>query len=97
MNQEYDNENRIVGWKRQSKNGNTYLSLIINVAGTEYRAALFAETEKKSDKSPDYTGKVHVDEEQAVRADAPKEDTVAPVTDKDLDEPFNFDESQIPF
>ena len=92
MNQEYDNTNRIVGWKRLSKDGQkTYLSLIINIEGKEYRAALFVETEKKSEKSPDYTGKVHVDDV----ADAKPKDTVAPVTDQDIEEPFDL--SSIPF
>ena len=38
---EYDNSNRAAGWLRESKTGNKYISLMLNVEGKEYTLALF--------------------------------------------------------
>jgi hypothetical protein len=55
---EYDNNNRAAGWLRESKTGNKYISLMLNVEGKEYTLALFKNEVEEGSKRPVYTGKI---------------------------------------
>lgn len=41
-------------WKKQSKNGKSYLSGVIQYPGMNLRVAIFPVDEKRSENSPDY-------------------------------------------
>lgn len=55
---EYDNSNRAAGWLRESKTGNKYISLMLNVEGKDYTLALFKNEVEEGSKRPVYTGKI---------------------------------------
>jgi hypothetical protein len=48
---EYDNSNKAAGWLRESKTGNKYISLMLNVEGKEYTLALFKNEVEEGSKS----------------------------------------------
>lgn len=103
-----NNEINIGLWKTTSEKGTEYYRGVKNgveINGKLYKATLFTNTKKKSDKSPDMTIKLtEIEQEKEqdniqvpnnVKTDYKEKEVV--VTDEDIDKTFNNEQLQLPF
>jgi len=54
----YDNNFKFSGWIRTSKAGNKFISGLFELDGKKYQLNIMKQQNKKSEKSPDYWGKI---------------------------------------
>jgi hypothetical protein len=95
---EYDNEKRLVAWEKTSRNGSRYLSVATKIDGVEYSGVLFFEKEKKSENSPDLTGKLEVKGQREASTDTGYEkakQVAQEIKAKQVDEVAEVDDTPI--
>jgi hypothetical protein len=95
----YDNEKKVSMWLKTSKSGNKFMAGTVQINGISYDIVLFKNFNKKSEKSPDYTGEVK-DKQQTQRTEYQNQKLDNPWHDenvKKVKEVFQGEDDEMPF